>query len=59
MVQTTLTTFLENEKIRKHLNIGPELHAAILQNPKAVEQLSPEAQQKINSMMEKTRFVVI
>ncbi len=57
MIQTALTTFLENEKIRKHLNIGPELHAAILQNPKAVDKLSPEARQKINSMMEKARFV--
>ncbi len=57
VIQTILTTFLENENIRKQLNIGPELHAAILQNPKAVDQLSPEAQQKLNSMMEKARFV--
>ena len=56
LIRTCLETFLENPKIRANLGINPALHAAILLDPKAVEQLSVAAQQKINSMLEKVRL---
>ena len=54
-VRTCLKTFLENPKIRQKLGIDAELHAAILQDPSAIEKLNVDAQQKIKSMVEKVR----
>jgi WD40 repeat protein len=56
MLKTCLKRLLENPKIREKLGVGSELHAAILRDSKAIEQLSVEAQQKITSMLEKVRF---
>jgi WD40 repeat protein len=55
LIRSCLETFLESPKIMQKLGINPELRTAILQDPKAVEQLSAEAQQKIKSMLEKVR----
>lgn len=56
MVQTCLKKILEYPNIREKLGIGPELHAAILKDSKAIEKLSVEVQQKIGSMIQKARF---
>jgi hypothetical protein len=56
MLQTCLKRLLENSKIREKLGVGTELHAAILQDSKAIEQLSAEVQQKIKSMIDKVRY---
>jgi WD40 repeat protein len=56
MLQTCLKRLLEYPKIREKLGVGSELHATILRDSKAIEQLSVEAQQKIKSMIEKVRF---
>jgi WD40 repeat protein len=55
LIHTCLKTFLENPKIREKLGVGAELHAAILQDPKAVQKLNVDAQEKIKSMVEKVR----
>ncbi len=55
LIRSCLETFLESPKIMQKLGINSELRTAILQDPKAVEQLSAEAQQKIKSMVEKVR----
>lgn len=55
LIRSCLETFLEFPKIMQKLGINPELRTVILQDPKAVEQLSAEAQQKIKSMVEKVR----
>ena len=56
-VQSCIKTYLENPKLRTKLGVEPELHAAILQDSKAIERLSAEAQQKIKAMIEKVRFL--
>lgn len=55
VIKTCLKTFLENPKIRQKLGVDAELQAAILQDPKAVEKLTDDAQQHIKSMLEKVR----
>ena len=55
LIRTCLKTFLDNPKIRQKLGVDAELHAAILQDPNAVEKLNVDAQQKIKSMVEKVR----
>jgi WD40 repeat protein len=59
LIRDCLETFLENPKIRQKLGVDAELHAAILQDPNAVEKLTAAAQQKIKSMMEKVRSRVL
>ena len=56
MTQTCLKKILEYPNIREKLGIGPELHAAILKDSKAIGQLSVEVQQEIKSMIQKARF---
>jgi WD40 repeat protein len=55
LIRTCLETFLENPRVREKLGVNAELRAAILQDPKAVEKLTPAAQEKIKSMVEKVK----
>jgi WD40 repeat protein len=55
VIRACLEQFLESANVRQKLGVDSELQAAILRDPKAVERLSFEAQQKIASMLEKVR----
>lgn len=54
-VRACLKEFLENPNLREKLGISPEAGCEILRDPKAIGQLSVEAQRKIESMLEKVR----
>lgn len=55
MIRACLKSFLDNPKIRQSLGISPEHQAAILQDPKTIESLGAETQQKIKSLLEKVQ----
>jgi hypothetical protein len=51
-----IKTFLESSKIRQKLGIDEEVHAAIVNDPAAVERLRAAAQQTLNALVEKVRL---
>jgi WD40 repeat protein len=55
VIRSSLETLLASEKIRAKLRIEPEQHASILKDPKAIEDLRPEARDKIKSLLDKVR----
>jgi WD40 repeat protein len=55
LIPVCLKEFLEHEKIREKLGITSELRAALLKDAKAIEQLSPQAREKLNGMIEDVR----
>jgi len=59
LIRACLEGFLENPKLREKLGVNAELHAAILQDPKSVEKLTPDAQLKIKSLLEKVRLQTV
>lgn len=57
LIQSTVRTLLENSQLRSKLGVSPEAYAAIQQDPAAIGQLSAAAQNTIQSMVEKVRFL--
>lgn len=55
LAHACLKEFLKNPQVRKKLGVDAESHAAIVQDPKAVEKLPTEVQQKIKALLEKVR----
>lgn len=55
LVRACLKEFLDDPKLREKLKISSEARTQILQDPKAIGQLSVEAQSKIKSLLEKVR----
>jgi len=55
LVAVCMKEFLEHQKIREKFGITPELRTALLKDLKAIEQLNPQAQQNLHSMIEDVR----
>jgi predicted RNA-binding protein Jag len=55
LAHTCLKDFLKNPQVREKLGVDAHSHAAIMQDPKAVEKLSTDVQQKIKTLLENVR----
>jgi hypothetical protein len=55
LAHTWLKDFLKNPQVREKLGVDAHSHAAIMQDPKAVEKLSADVQQKIKTLLENVR----
>lgn len=55
LAHACLKDFLKNPEVRERLGVDAQSHAAIIQDPKAVEKLPADVQQKIKTLLEKVR----